>query len=114
MRASPSLTQGQNAIEELRRDHDFFMHELSRSIKTMRGLLSNAERQEVGEELDKVRARIAAVEQRLSAHNSMEENYVYLWTVTVLNHEEQSALAARVEMELDRMPPRFSANEKDR
>ena len=33
---APSLAQAQNTIEELRRDHDFFMHELGRSIVAMR------------------------------------------------------------------------------
>lgn len=38
------LSQAQHTIDELRRDHDFFMHELSRAIIVMRELLTTKRR----------------------------------------------------------------------
>ncbi len=105
---APSLAQAQNTIEELRRDHDFFMHELGRSIVAMRDLLKTTDRQLIGEELQSVHTRIAAVQERLSAHNNMEENEVYLWPARLLNEVDQAALHERIEMELRKIPPRFS------
>jgi hypothetical protein len=101
------VAQAQNTIEALRRDHDFFMHELARAIGAMRGLLKTMDRQVIDGELQSVRTRIAAVRERLSAHNSIEENQVYLWPGRLLNEVEQAALSERVEMELRRIPPRF-------
>lgn len=107
---TPSLSQAQNAIAELRRDHDFFMHELSRAIASMRDLLTTINQQVAARELEDVRARVNAVGQRLVAHNTLEESQVYLWTGRLLSEAEQAALAARVHEELENMPPRFTAN----
>lgn len=104
----PTLLQAQNAIAELRRDHDFFMHELSSAIAVMRELSTISAQQVPEERLADVRTRIIAVEGRLSVHNRLEENGVYLWTQILLSKAEQSALAAGVIRELANMPPRFA------
>ena len=104
---APSLAEAQSTIEQLRRDHDFFMHELSRAIASLRNLLQATDRQMIGRQLEQVRATVTAVQERLSAHNSIEEDYVYLWPARLLSEVEQSALIERVEVELRKMPPRF-------
>ena|SRR5215216_3630234 len=109
--SSEDVAQAQHTIEALRRDHDFFMHELAKAIATMRGLLNATDRKLINEEQESVRRIIAAVRERLSAHNSMEENEVYLWPARLLNEVEQAELHERVEVELRRIPPRFSNNE---
>src|SRR5215216_3492267 len=53
---APSLAEAQNTIEELRRDHDFFMHELAGAIAAMRNLLKTTDRKVIGEELQIGRA----------------------------------------------------------
>lgn len=109
---SPSLSQAQKVIEELRRDHDFFMHELSRAIATMRSLSASKDQQLAAQALEDVSARIIAVEARLAAHNTLEESQVYLWTESLLSSTEQSQLAARVHEELRNVPPRFAVKAK--
>ena len=104
----PTLLQAQNAIAELRRDHDFFMHELSSAIAVMRELSTIAVQRVPEERLDDVRTRIIALADRLSVHNRLEENGVYLWTRTLLSEAGQSALVAGVIRELANMPPRFA------
>jgi hemerythrin-like domain-containing protein len=106
--AAPSLSQAQSTIEELHRDHDFFMHELARSLAAMRGLMAT-DAQDIALDLNEVRTRVAAVEERLVTHNTIEESQVYLWTSTLLRDEEQAALAKRLQDDLDNMPRRFTA-----
>ena len=105
---APALTDVQNSIKELSLDHDFFMHELAAAIKTVRGLGQITERQSVDRQLEDVRATIAAVARRLNPHNRLEEEGVYLWTGELLSNAEQSELAERLRMELEKMPPRFA------
>lgn len=84
-------------IENLRADHDFFMRELVQAI----GVLREAELTSV---LDTVRE----VEKRLASHNETEEKQVYHWVSSVLTDSEQTALATRINAELEKRPPRFS------
>ena len=109
-RDGPSLSQAENLIEQLRADHDFFMHELARAIATMRDLIAN-NAQDVASVLKDVRARVVAVEERLATHNTIEESQVYLWTAGVLSEGEQAELRTRLQNELGKLPHRFSANE---
>ena len=104
----PTLTVAQNSIKELRLDHDFFMHELAAAIKTVRGWGQITDRQFVDKQLEKVRTMIAAVEKRLSTHNRLEEEGIYLWSGELLSNVEQAELAERLRMELEKMPPRFA------
>jgi hemerythrin superfamily protein len=107
LRGTPSLTDAEKMIEELRSDHDFFMHELSRAIKLVRELLKTSANEPRRKELETVEAIVGAVVERLTAHNQLEEEGIYIWVGQVLNEPEQSELAARVQAELARMPPRF-------
>jgi hemerythrin superfamily protein len=86
-----------SVIEDLRADHDFFMRELARAIDVLRdGKLTSV--------LDTVRE----VEKRLALHNEIEEKQVYHWVGSVLSDSEQTALATRINAELEKRPPRFS------
>lgn len=84
-------------IENLRTDHDFFMRQLAKAI----GILREARLTNV---LDIVRE----VERRLTSHNEIEEKQVYHWAGSVLTESEQTALAARINAELEKRPSRFS------
>lgn len=84
-------------IANLRADHEFFMRELAEAV----GILREATLASV---LDTVRE----VEKRLTSHNEIEEKEVYHWVGSVLTDSEQSALAARINAELEKRPPRFS------
>lgn len=105
---TPSLSEAEEAIEELRLDHDFFMRELAGAVKLLRELSAKSEPGMVLRELEGVRAKVLAVNGRLLAHNRLEESRVYLWAVGLLRRCEQSALAARLQQELENLPPRFS------
>ena len=73
----PLETSAADAVEQLRRDHDFFMHELAASIKIMRTPLKTKDSDADIHLLDEVRARIAAVSKRLESHNEVEEEFIY-------------------------------------
>jgi hypothetical protein len=103
----PAPGDARSAIEELQRDHDFFMRELSQAVITTRGLLTNAGRQAAERELNDVRARVVTLQARLAKHNRLEEEGIYLWTSSLLSETERSGLASQVQLELTNMPPRF-------
>ena len=107
---APSPAEAESTIERLHEDHDFFMREVAQAIAVTRSLPANPGGQVV-EQLQAVRAKIGAVQARLVKHNEIEEKGIYLWTRSVLSEAEQSALAARVQAELENMPPRFGIDE---
>ena len=103
---TPTLTEAREAIAQLRRDHDFFMHELAYAIKIMRdcrtiggGNGSSA--------IEGVRQMIATVRDRLEVHNKLEEDMVYRWPARLLEPSEQTSLKAQIRGELKNLPPRF-------
>jgi hypothetical protein len=96
-----------SAIEQLRSDHDFFMHELGGAMETMRELLASKDRPSTERDLKPVRARVVAIAERLATHNTLEESHVYLWTNTLLTKDEQQELEMLVHGELGNLPPRF-------
>jgi Hemerythrin HHE cation binding domain len=106
---SPSASEALNAIKVLRRDHDFFMRELSQAVARTRSLLTADNRNVAEQQLESVHTSVAAVEARLAKHNRIEEEGIYLWTSSLLSAAEQSALAVRVQRELANMPRRFRA-----
>jgi hypothetical protein len=108
--AEPSLKEGQLAVERLRGDHDFFMHELARAISTLRELLQTTDRRTIDQGLNAVRETILRIEKRLISHNETEENQIYRWATTVLKEKEQRELAVRINGELAKLPPRFTVN----
>ena len=80
-----------NAIESLRADHNFFMKELARLMKSRRDAA----------------ATIDAVASRLKTHNEIEESLIYSLVARLLPLQDQSELAVRVKCELDNLPRRF-------
>jgi hemerythrin-like domain-containing protein len=99
------LSEAQAIVEDLRADHDFFMHELARAIGILRELTNTA-----GDEanLDAVCATVRTVEKRLATHNEIEENQIYRWASTILTQPEQLELLTQINTELENHPPRFS------
>ena len=53
---------------------------------------------------------VKAVEERLNAHNELEEQQIYALIGSNLSPEEQAQLASQVEEELMKHPPRFSTS----
>ena len=97
--------EAQAVIAELRRDHDFFMHELARAMEIMRKLSKGLKHPILEEKLKNI---VFEVEQRLLRHNELEERQVYRWATTVLNSEEQAKLGDQITTELRNHPPRFT------
>lgn len=101
------------AVAQLRSDHDFFMHELARAIAIMRDLLHNADASTISGGLKNVREVVSEVEQRLVVHNELEENKIYHLT-NVLSEQDQAELSLKISKELANQPPRFSVTGFDR
>jgi hypothetical protein len=89
----------ESVIETLRADHDFFMVELARAIGIVRD----------GGKPGMIAATVREVENRLISHNELEETQIYHWADTMLTEPEQIDLATRINAELEKRPPRFSA-----
>ena len=102
----PSAGEQEKVIEQLRDDHNFFMHELAQAVAVTRGLLATV-RPDVAEQLREIRKRVDIVQDRLIKHNQIEETGIYLWTRSLLSEAEQSELAALINKELENTPPRF-------
>lgn len=94
------FSEAQAIVENLRADHDFFMHELAQAIGILR------ERDQA--KLDAVAGTVREIEKRLANHNQIEENQIYRWTSTLLTQAEQLELLAQVNAELENRPSRFS------
>jgi predicted DNA-binding protein YlxM (UPF0122 family) len=106
--SSPTFSDAETSIEQLRADHDFFMHELAQAIGILRDLKA-AERHAIDDGIRRVRDTILEIEKRLIVHNEIEENQIYCWVRTILNAPEQADLATLINAELANRPPRFSA-----
>ena len=96
-----AATEAREAIAQLRRDHDFFMHELAGAIKVMR------DRRTSTSKIETVRQMMAELRNRLEAHNKLEENLVYRLPAKLLEPEEQTALELQIGYELKKLPQRF-------
>lgn len=96
-------------IARLRADHNFFMNELSSAIKVMRESGSEPEDEAKERTLRDVREKVAAVFSRLEEHNRLEEEQLYRWPASLLTVNEQAQLLARVQREVENLPPRFAA-----
>src|SRR5688572_17623428 len=103
----PSTIEALKVIEELRRDHNFFMSELSEAVVITRGAMTIADRHAAEQQLQDLEAKIAAVEARLVEHNRLEENGIYLWTESLLSAARRLTLAENVKKELENMPRRW-------
>ena len=107
--AAPDLSLAKSVVDNLRADHDFFMHELARAVGILRELPRpiNSEGEAT---LASVRDIVLAVEKRLANHNNIEENQIYRWASTILTEDEQMDLGTRINGELQNRPSRFSAD----
>lgn len=103
-----SLSEGNLAVEQLRADHDFFMHELAEAIRILRDLMNATDQSLVDEGVKTVRGSVLQIERRLALHNEAEENKLYRWASKILTEQEQAVLAKRINAELANRPSRFS------
>ncbi len=103
---SPAETQ--QAISQLRADHDFFMHELAASVKTIRTMIDTSHSKAQNQVMDEVRRSIVAVRERLESHNEVEEKLVYKLPAKLLTSGEQVAFVEGIRRELQNLPLRFS------
>jgi hypothetical protein len=105
--AQPGLSEAHVIVENLRRDHEYFMRELARVIGLVRELPTRIESAKDQATLTAVRDSVLEIENRLVNHNEIEENQVYRWASTILTEPEQIDLARRINAELENRPPRF-------
>jgi hypothetical protein len=98
-----------DTLNRLRRDHDFFMHELANAVNVMRGCLVTNHRPGRTERRQEVWPIINRVSERLKSHNKLEEDLVYSLPERLLSVAKQSELVAGVRRELENLPPRFGA-----
>ena len=90
-------------LELLRDDHDLFMHDLARAIKSLRATSDeNAERTWIT-----IRSHLIGLRERLTEHNRLEETEVYPLLGTVMDGLESDHLAGLMKRELENLPPRF-------
>ena len=98
VRVFPALKNvAPSVIAQLREDHDFFMRGLATAIAKL-------------PDLNLVATIVKAVEERLNAHNILEEKQIYALIGSNLSPEEQAQLASQVEEELLKHPPRFATS----
>jgi iron-sulfur cluster repair protein YtfE (RIC family) len=100
----PEVNEVRAAIAKLRNDHNFFMDELGRTLKTMRGLLSAEHHEDERQQIDNVVLRISAVASRLKEHNKLEEEKVYPWPTIVLTAGELARLHDALRFALRNLP----------
>lgn len=106
----PTREDAQNVLAQLRSDHDFFMKELARAVKTMRQV--GASETKRVEELQDVRRRVTAIAKRLAAHNRLEEQRLYRWPSSLFDEITIAELREGLKRELENLPPRFSQGEE--
>lgn len=107
MVGSPAREEVRAAVERLREDHDFFMHELARAVNAARDLAA-LDDSDGREGLMQIRDRVLAVAARLAEHNRAEEEQLYRWPKALLTPSELSTLPVRIKHEVENLPPRFS------
>ncbi|HEV2861882.1 MAG TPA: hemerythrin domain-containing protein [Pyrinomonadaceae bacterium] len=103
----PEEEEVRGAVERLREDHDFFMHELAWAVNAARDLSARDEGNASGP-LRRIRQRVEAVAGRLGEHNLVEERQVYLWPESLLGEDARAGLGREMKREIENLPPRFS------
>lgn len=106
----PSFEEAKAAVEGLRSDHNFFMDELSRAVKTFREIMAKDETSHHAEQLATIRERLDAVALRLESHNAFEEDQVYKWPGLILTASDLQNLKAALRRELANLPQRFAVS----
>lgn len=102
------LEDARTTINQLKRDHDFFMTELARVVKAIREIRGSQNPALSVEQLRNVQQTVIAVKARLEEHNRVEEEQVYCWPAAFLSSSSRAELGECVRHELDNMPPRFA------
>jgi hypothetical protein len=102
----PESKEIQNVIAKLRDDHDFFMSELTSTVKQLRALC----RSDQPGAMPEVCEKIDAVSRRLEVHNALEESRVYHWAALLLDAPQQMALNENIRRELENAPARFRSH----
>lgn len=105
---APRFDEAQGLINQLRRDHDFFMTELARAVNAMREMMNAQDSGASEERLREVRQTISIVKARLAEHNKLEEEQVYRWPAALLNSSRQAQLNECVRREIENLPSRFA------
>ena len=105
---APTFDEVKSAVETLRSDHNFFMEQLSKAVNSMRDAKSEKNSHRTITICEEVRRIVAAVSERLSEHDRLEEEHVYKWTDCLLKAAESDRLRDAVRRELENMPPRFT------
>jgi hemerythrin superfamily protein len=103
---TPSLSEAESVVQQLRHDHEFFMRTLSDAIREIRGL-TQQNQHGLDEALERTARMIAEIEKRLVTHNELEEGQIYRWVGKILSEPEKLRLAKLVRAELENLPPRF-------
>jgi len=107
--SGPLLSEAIAAVDQLRNDHNFLMHELADAIQAIRKLGKFSDKRINLEGLNRVQNIVREIERRLASHNQLEEQQIYQWVDVVLSEQGQAQLQTRIARELANKPPRFSA-----
>lgn len=103
-----------DALAQLREDHDFFMQRLASGVNGMREATAGPS-EIAGVKMTELERTLSDVRNRLAAHNKLEEEIVYRLPAKLLDRIKQSVLADGVAKELENLPPRFRASiDRDR
>lgn len=97
------------ALAQLRSDHDFFMRELANGVNSLREVISTAAGN-VNIKLDELERMLTEVRERLIRHNQLEEDVVYRLPARLLDETKQSSLEKGINQELANLPPRFRSH----
>ena len=106
--SAPSLDEAMSVVAQLRKDHEFFTHQLALAVAIMRELLTLPQHVIVPEGLSNVKKIVFEVEERLIKHNELEETQIYRWATMILSPEDQAKLEREITTELRKHPPRFT------
>ena len=107
----PTFEETKTILERLKADHNFFMDELAKAVKTFREILAkdkSRQQVDVDAEFAGIRDRVEAVSLRLESHNVLEEDQVYKWPGLILSESELQDLQAAIRHELENLPGRFA------
>jgi hypothetical protein len=103
---APSHDKIVDTVAQLRADHDFFMSELTGTMKEFR-VLRQADQPVNSAALAGIRERLVRVSDHLAAHNAIEETQAYRWVAALLDQTEQASLTGHIQRELGNLPARL-------
>lgn len=106
----PTREDANNVLAQLHSDHDFFMKELARAVKTMRQIVASETKRL--EEVEDMRRRVTAIAKRLDDHNRLEEQRLYRWPSLLFDESTIAELREGLKRELENLPQRFCQGEE--